>query len=125
MKFSTKKDNGTHDPYISKENSNPNPNPNLDSDPYSTNPHFSIAFARDSLRQRDDAKRKQLAEMEEIDGEVEQLKERNEEERVEIQGLEELLIMKKQRAEKCRHLAEAQAQYKSMLEKMIRDAMHQ
>lgn len=121
MKFSAKKDGRTHDPYISKENSNPN----FESDTHNMNPHFSIAMARDSLRQRDEAKKKQLAEMAELDGEVEQLKERNEEERVEIQGLEELLIKKKRRAEKCRHLAEAQAQYKSMLEKMIRDAMHQ
>ncbi|KAJ3701258.1 hypothetical protein LUZ61_004963 [Rhynchospora tenuis] len=120
MKFQHKKDNGSLDPNISKENSNPN----VDSD-FSVNPHFSIAMARDSLRRRDEARKKQLAEMEEIDGEVEKLKERNEEERVEIQGLEELLIKKKRRAEKCRHLAEAQAQYKSMLEKMIRDAMHQ
>jgi hypothetical protein len=120
MKFSAKKDSGIHEPYISKENFNTN----LNSDTHSINPHFSIAMARDSLRQRDEAKKKQLAEMEELDGEVEQLKEKNEEERVEIQGLEELLIKKKRRAEKCRHLAEAQAQYKLMLEKMIRDSMH-
>jgi cell shape-determining protein MreC len=61
-----------------------NTNTNLDSDTHSINPHFSIAMARDSLRQRDEAKKTQLAEMEELDEQVKQLMEKNEEDRVEI-----------------------------------------
>jgi hypothetical protein len=38
--------------------------------------------------------------------------------------LEALLIKRKRRVEKCRRLAEAQSNYKAVLEKMIRDAMH-
>nr|XP_043636782.1 uncharacterized protein LOC122607797 [Erigeron canadensis] len=89
-----------------------------------TNPYQAIVIARDSQRQRDEAAKKQ-AEIEKYDEEVTELKQKNEEERTSIQDLELLLIKKRRRAEKCRRLAEAQSSYKGMLEKMIRDAMHQ
>jgi len=101
-----------------KENNNP------DVDGYISNPYLSIAMARDSLRQREEAKKKQ-AELTELENEANELKQKNEEERVTIQGLEALLIKRRRRVEKCRRLAEAQSNYKAVLEKMIRDAMHQ
>ncbi|KAF8704807.1 hypothetical protein HU200_031044 [Digitaria exilis] len=107
-----------HGPNSAKENNNP------DADGYITNPYLSIAMARDSLRQREEAKKKQ-AELTELENEANELKQKNEEERVAIQGLEALLIKRKRRVEKCRRLAEAQSNYKAVLEKMIRDAMHQ
>jgi hypothetical protein len=105
-------------PNSTKENNNP------DADGYISNPYLSIAMARDSLRQREEAKKKQ-AELTELENEANELKQKNEEERVAIQGLEALLIKRRRRVEKCRHLAEAQSNYKAVLEKMIRDAMHQ
>lgn len=81
-------------------------------------------MARDSLRQREEAKKKQ-ADLTELENEANELKQKNEEERVAIQGLEALLIKRRRRVEKCRRLAEAQSNYKAVLEKMIRDAMHQ
>ena len=42
-----------------------------------------------------------------------------------VPELELVLIKRRRRAEKCRRLAEAQSSYRVMLEKMIRDAMHQ
>ncbi|CAO2161285.1 unnamed protein product [Urochloa humidicola] len=107
-----------HGPNLMKENNNP------DADGYISNPYMSIAMARDSLRQREEAKKKQ-AELAELENEANELKQNNEEERVAIQGLEALLIKRKRRVEKCRRLAEAQSNYKAVLEKMIRDAMHQ
>lgn len=89
-----------------------------------TNPYLSIAMARDSLRQRDEAKKKQ-AEINQLDGELNEMKQKNETERVALQDLEQLLIKKRRRVEKCRRLAEAQSSYRALLEKMIRDAMHQ
>ncbi|EES00205.1 hypothetical protein BDA96_03G050300 [Sorghum bicolor] len=105
-------------PNSTKENNNP------DADGYISNPYLSIAMARDSLRQREEAKKKQ-AELTELENEANELKQMNEEERVAIQGLEALLIKRRRRVEKCRRLAEAQSNYKAVLEKMIRDAMHQ
>ncbi|TVU21539.1 hypothetical protein EJB05_31180, partial [Eragrostis curvula] len=107
-----------HGPNSTKENNNP------DADGYLSNPYLSIAMARDSLRQREEAKKKQ-AELTELENEANELQQKNEEEKVAIQGLEALLIKRKRRVEKCRRLAEAQSNYKSVLEKMIRDAMHQ
>jgi hypothetical protein len=101
-----------------KENNNP------DADGYISNPHLSIAMARDSLRQREESKKKQ-AELAELENEVTEMQQRNEEERVAIQDLEAQLIKKRRRVEKCRRLADAQSNYKAVLEKMIRDAMHQ
>ncbi|KAI3684274.1 hypothetical protein L6452_33495 [Arctium lappa] len=102
-------------PSMSKENENPE---------MVTNPYQAIVVARDSQRQREETAKKQ-AEIEKLDEEVMQLKQKNEEERASIQDLELVLIKKRRRAEKCRRLAEAQSSYKGMLEKMIRDAMHQ
>nr|GEX75382.1 hypothetical protein [Tanacetum cinerariifolium] len=88
------------------------------------NPYQAIVIARDSLRHREETAKKQ-AEIQKLDEEVTELKQKNEEERTSIQDLEMVLIKKRRRAEKCRRLAEAQSSYKGMLEKMIRDAMHQ
>ncbi|XBI25720.1 hypothetical protein VPH35_050589 [Triticum aestivum] len=101
-----------------KENNNP------DVDGYISNPYLSIAMARDSLRQREEAKKKQ-AELTELENEATEMQQKNEEERVAIQDLEVQLIKRSRRVEKCRRLADAQANYKTVLEKMIRDAMHQ
>nr|CAD1842975.1 unnamed protein product [Ananas comosus var. bracteatus] len=123
-KVSTEKDDTltmavqSYRPNISKENNNP------DMDNYSNNPYLSIVMARDSLRQREEAKKKQ-AEMNELEGELSELKQKNEADRINIQELEALLIKRRRRVEKCRRLAEAQSSYKALLEKMIRDAMHQ
>lgn len=101
-----------------KENNNP------DVDGYISNPYLSIAMARDSLRQREEAKKKQ-AELTELENELTEMQQKNEDERVAIQDLEAQLIKRRRRVEKCRRLADAQANYKTVLEKMIRDAMHQ
>lgn len=100
---------------MSKENENPD---------FVPNPYQAIVIARDSLRQREETAKKH-AEIEKLDEEMMELKQKNEDERNSIQDLELLLIKKRRRAEKCRRLAEAQSSYKGMLEKMIRDAMHQ
>ncbi|PKI43472.1 hypothetical protein CRG98_036229 [Punica granatum] len=81
-------------------------------------------MARDSLKQKEESKKLQ-AELQELDHEVTHMKRKNEEEKVTIQDLELALIKRRRRAEKCRRLAEAQSSYRTMLEKMIRDAMHQ
>ncbi|XP_030464541.1 uncharacterized protein LOC115684007 [Syzygium oleosum] len=98
-----------------KENENPN---------QLRNPYQEIVLARDSLRRKDEATKMQ-AELAELDEEVNQMKRKNEEEKLAIQDLELTLIKRRRRAEKCRRLAEAQSSYRTMLEKMIRDAMHQ
>ncbi|CAH9147065.1 unnamed protein product [Cuscuta epithymum] len=90
----------------------------------SSNPYQEIVVARNSLKQREEAVKMQ-AEINKLDEEVSELKQKGEEENVCIQDLELILIKKRRRAEKCRKLAEAQASHRSMLEKMIRDAMHQ
>lgn len=97
---------------MSKENANP------DSD---TSPYLTNATARDSLRQRDEMQ----AEIQKLDKELDEMNNRNEVERVALQELESTLIKRRRRAEKSRRLAEAQSSYKALLEKMIRDAMHQ
>ncbi|KAL6134393.1 hypothetical protein ACLB2K_066625 [Fragaria x ananassa] len=102
-------------PSNSKENEDPN---------FVTNPYQAIVMARDSLKQREEAVKMQ-AEIQSLDDEVNELKRKNEDEKVTIQNLEQTLIKRRRRAEKCRRLAEAQLSYKSTLEKMIRDAMHQ
>ncbi|KAG9459407.1 hypothetical protein H6P81_003915 [Aristolochia fimbriata] len=86
--------------------------------------YLAIALARDSLRERNE-KEKKLLEIENLENELGELKQRNEEERLTLQELELTLIKRKRRSEKCRRLAEAQSSYKASLEKMIRDAMHQ
>ncbi|CAL9061096.1 unnamed protein product [Musa banksii] len=108
----------SYKPLVSKENTNP------DMDTCDSNPYLSIAMARDSLRQREEAKKKQ-AEISRLEDELNELKQKNEEDRVALQELETLLVKRRRRVEKCRRLAEAQSSYKALLEKMIRDAMHQ
>ncbi|GFZ11823.1 hypothetical protein Acr_23g0002080 [Actinidia rufa] len=99
----------------SKENENPN---------MVTNPYQAIVMARDSLRQREETAKVQ-GEIQRLDDELNELKQKTEDEKVSIQELELVLIKRRRRAEKCRRLAEAQSSYRVMLEKMIRDAMHQ
>ncbi|XP_019184713.1 PREDICTED: titin homolog isoform X2 [Ipomoea nil] len=89
-----------------------------------SNPYQAIVIARNSLKQREEAAKMQ-GEIQKLDDEVSDLKQKAEEEKVSIQDLESILIKKRRRAEKCRKLAEAQSSHRAMLEKMIRDAMHQ
>lgn len=98
-----------------KENENPN---------FHTNPYQAIVMAKDSLKQREEST-KMLAEIQNLDDEVKEIRQKNEEEKLNIQDLELTLIKRRRRAEKSRRLAEAQSSYRTMLEKMIRDAMHQ
>ncbi|KDP37158.1 hypothetical protein JCGZ_06214 [Jatropha curcas] len=98
-----------------KENENPD---------FVTNPYQAIVMARDSLKQREEAQKMQ-AEIQKMDDEVNEMRRKNDEEKLAIQDLELELIKRRRRAEKCRRLAEAQSSYRTMLEKMIRDAMHQ
>ncbi|XP_027340689.1 trichohyalin [Abrus precatorius] len=88
------------------------------------NPYQAIVMARDSLKQREETT-KMHAEMLKLDNEVNEMKLKNEEEKLTIQDLELTLIKRRRKAEKCRRLAEAQSSYRTMLEKMIRDTMHQ
>ncbi|KAI3444731.1 hypothetical protein Pfo_001396 [Paulownia fortunei] len=89
-----------------------------------TNPYQAIVMARDSLKQREETAKMQV-EIQKLDNDVSELQQKTEEEKVSIQELELVLIKKRRRAEKCRRLAESQSSYRAMLEKMIRDAMHQ
>ncbi|KAF2323284.1 hypothetical protein GH714_034452 [Hevea brasiliensis] len=98
-----------------KENENPD---------FVTNPYQAIVMARDSLKQREEAHKMQV-EIQNLDDEVNETSRKNDEEKLAIQDLELTLIKRRRRAEKCRRLAEAQSSYRNMLEKMIRDAMHQ
>ncbi|MBA0848887.1 hypothetical protein Goshw_008348 [Gossypium schwendimanii] len=100
---------------ILKENENPD---------FVTNPYQAIVMARDSLKQREETNKMQ-AEIQKLDAEVSEMRKKNDEEKFSIQDLEAELIKRRRRAEKCRRLAEAQSSYRTMLEKMIRDAMHQ
>ncbi|XP_010254270.1 PREDICTED: uncharacterized protein LOC104595290 [Nelumbo nucifera] len=100
---------------ISTENNNPD---------MVTNPYLAISMARDSLRQREEAQKMQ-SEMKKLDKELDEMKKKTEVERLAIQDLELLLIKRKRKVEKCRRLAESQSSYKTVLEKMIRDALHQ
>lgn len=102
-------------PGVLKENENPD---------FLTNPYQAIVKARDSLKQREEAQKMQL-EIQNLDEEMNAIKEKNDEEKLTIQDLELALIKRRRRAEKRRRLAEAQSSYRTMLEKMIRDAMHQ
>ncbi|MED6170987.1 hypothetical protein PIB30_036449 [Stylosanthes scabra] len=88
------------------------------------NPYQAIVMARDSLKQREEANKMQT-EIQKLDNEVDELKLKNEEEKLVIEDLEMTLIKRRRKAEKCRRLAEAQSSYRSMLEKMIRDTIHQ
>ncbi|ESW22689.1 hypothetical protein PHAVU_005G173800 [Phaseolus vulgaris] len=88
------------------------------------NPYQAIVMARDSLKQREETTKMQ-SEIQKLDDEVNEMNLKNEEEKLTIQDLELALIKRKRKAEKCRRLAEAQSSYRIMLEKMIRDTMHQ
>lgn len=98
-----------------KENENPD---------FVTNPYQAIVMARVSLKQGEEAHKMQV-EMQKLDDEVNEMRTKNDEEKLAIQDLELALIKRRRRAEKCKRLAEAQSSYRTMLEKMIRDAMHQ
>ncbi|KAK2651477.1 hypothetical protein Ddye_011333 [Dipteronia dyeriana] len=100
---------------VMKENENPD---------FVTNPYQAIVAARDSLKQREEAQKMQL-EIQNLDDEANDMRRKNDEEKLVIQDLELALIKRRRRAEKCRRLAESQSSYRTMLEKMIRDAMHQ
>ncbi|KAJ0007442.1 hypothetical protein Pint_30014 [Pistacia integerrima] len=100
---------------VSKENENPD---------FVTNPYQAIVLARDSLKQREESQKMQF-EIQKLEDDVSDMGRKNEEEKLAIQDLEFELIKRRRRAEKCRRLAEAQNSYRTMLEKMIRDAMHQ
>ncbi|XP_075501028.1 uncharacterized protein LOC142539445 [Primulina tabacum] len=102
-------------PYGSKENEDPL---------MVSNPYQAIVTARDSLKQRE-ATAKMQAEIQKLDDEVNELQRKTEEEKASIRDLELVLMKRKRRAEKCRRVAEAQSSHRVMLEKMIRDAMHQ
>ncbi|KAJ8755946.1 hypothetical protein K2173_024491 [Erythroxylum novogranatense] len=102
-------------PGVLKENQNPD---------FVANPYQAIVMARDSLKQREEAQKMQ-GEIQKLDIKVSDMKRMNDEENLTIQDLELALIKRRRRAEKCRKLAEAQSSYRTMLEKMIRDAMHQ
>ncbi|XP_051136156.1 uncharacterized protein LOC127254799 isoform X2 [Andrographis paniculata] len=90
----------------------------------SSNPYQAIVLARDSLKQREETAKMQ-AEIHKLDNEVGELQQKTEEQKLSIQELEMVLMKKRRRAEKCRRLADSQSSYRAMLEKMIRDAMHQ
>ncbi|KAL8138806.1 hypothetical protein V2J09_004807 [Rumex salicifolius] len=100
---------------VLKENENPD---------MVKNPYQAIVMARNSLKQREETL-KMKGEIQRLDDEVNEIKQRNEEEKVTIQDLEMELIKRKRRVEKCRRLADSQSSYRAMLEKMIRDALHQ
>ncbi|CAI9114055.1 OLC1v1014674C1 [Oldenlandia corymbosa var. corymbosa] len=89
-----------------------------------SNPYQAIVIARNSLRQREETAKMQT-EIQKLDMEADELRQKAEDEKATIQNLELVLMKRKRKAEKCRRLAEAQSSYRSMLEKMIRDAMHQ
>lgn len=89
-----------------------------------TNPYQAIVMARDSLKQREETAKMQT-EIQRLDNEVGELQQKTEEEKLSIQELELVLMKKRRRAEKCRKVAESQSSYRVMLEKMIREAMHQ
>ncbi|PKA64544.1 hypothetical protein AXF42_Ash007289 [Apostasia shenzhenica] len=87
------------------------------------NPYITIARAGDALRLREDAKRQQR-EIKLLDEQLNELKRKNDDERIALQDLEAVLTQRRRRVEKCRRLSETQASYRALLEKMIRDAMH-
>lgn len=102
-------------PSVLKENDQPN---------MCNNQHFMIAKARDSLKHREGAEKIQL-ELQRLDDELNEMKQKNDAERPALQDLESLLIKRRRRVEKCRRLAESQSSYRALLEKMIGDATHQ
>ncbi|XP_073064938.1 uncharacterized protein [Primulina eburnea] len=102
-------------PFVRKENEDPL---------MVSNPYQAIVTARNSLKHRE-VTAKMQAEIQKLDDEVNELQQKTEDEKASIHDLELVLMKRKRRAEKCRRVAEAQSFYRVMLEKMIRDAMHQ
>ncbi|CAL0325968.1 unnamed protein product [Lupinus luteus] len=96
-----------------------NEDPQFDKNPYQT-----IVIARDSLRQREENSGVH-AEIQKLDNEVNEMRLTNEDEKLIIQDLESMLTNRRRKAEQCRRVAEAQCSYRTMLEKLIRDSMHQ
>ncbi|RWR73243.1 titin [Cinnamomum micranthum f. kanehirae] len=88
------------------------------------NQHFILDKAWDSLKHREETEKMQL-ETQQLDDELNEMKQKNDVERLALQDLESLLIKRRRRAEKCRRLAESQSSYRALLEKMIGDAVHQ
>eukprot|EP00268_Persea_americana_P062742 TRINITY_DN8065_c0_g3_i2.p1 TRINITY_DN8065_c0_g3~~TRINITY_DN8065_c0_g3_i2.p1 ORF type:complete len:775 (-),score=197.75 TRINITY_DN8065_c0_g3_i2:269-2593(-) len=88
------------------------------------NQYAVIAIERNSLKHKKETEKKQEEKYILEDALIE-LKQRNEEEQLAIQNLESVLLKYRRKAEKFRKLAEEQSSYKVVLEKMIRDAMHQ
>ncbi|KAJ1429101.1 hypothetical protein SESBI_08454 [Sesbania bispinosa] len=91
---------------------------------FDNNPYQAIVMARDSLKQREENTRVQ-AEIQKLDNEMNEMKHTNDKEKFIIQDLELALIRSRRKAEKYRRVAEAQCSYRTMIEKMIRDTMHQ
>lgn len=88
------------------------------------NQYAVIAIERNSLKHKKETEKKQEEKYILEDALIE-LKQRTEEEQLAIQNLESVLLKYRRNAEKFRKLAEEQSSYKVVLEKMIRDAMHQ
>ncbi|CAN6442056.1 unnamed protein product [Victoria cruziana] len=84
-----------------------------------------IAASSTEFKKMREGVEKKKTEINKLDEELTELKRKNDEERITLQELETILIKRKRRVEKCRQLSEAQSSYRSLLEKMIRDAMHQ
>ncbi|KAI0502287.1 hypothetical protein KFK09_017234 [Dendrobium nobile] len=103
---------------ISKENNQPLV------DDHESNPYLTISQARDSLRQRKEA-RKLQAEISQLDEKLNELKQKSYLERLTLKELEAEIVKRRKRVEKCRQLSEAQACYHSLLEKMMKDTMNQ
>ncbi|KAI9401821.1 hypothetical protein POPTR_001G175500v4 [Populus trichocarpa] len=113
-----------HSPAIASRKMKPGVLKENENSDFVTNPYQAIVMARDSLKQKE-AAHKMQAEILSLDDEVNEIKRNDDEEKLSIQDLELTLIKRRRRAEKCRRLAEAQSSYRTMLERMIRDAMHQ
>ncbi|XP_031487265.1 uncharacterized protein LOC116255543 [Nymphaea colorata] len=83
-----------------------------------------VASSKELTKLREGIENKKT-EISKLDEELTELKRKNDEERIALQELETVLIKRKRRVEKCRQVSEAQSSYRGLLEKMIRDAMHQ
>ncbi|XP_020577981.1 uncharacterized protein LOC110023095 [Phalaenopsis equestris] len=81
-------------------------------------------FRSNSLRKRNEA-RKHQEEISRLVGELNKLKQQNDTEQTTLRELEAKLRTTRILVEKFRHLSEIQAYYRSLLENMIRDAMHE
>ncbi|KAM7258552.1 hypothetical protein ACFE04_014293 [Oxalis oulophora] len=114
----------TQTPTIAARKVKPNADAEDEDINFVTNPYQAIVAARNSLKRKEDTQ-KILGEIQKQDEELNELTKINDDEKLSIQDLELELIKRKRRVEKSRRLAESQSSYRIMLEKMIRDAMHQ